>query len=283
MSTSIFDRYSILYKFDGAIIAQTPLRIGKGSGYKVIEPDLPVIKNSLDVPIIPGSSIKGFFRANATRLLMNLLSKEKVESLIKEIFGGTEENEHSSSILFSDMPAKSYKIENRKHIRIDPEKGSVVRGALFEIECVMDGAVFEGTFATIRNLSPIYMSILTPITELASLGICRLGGFKSRGYGHVKFEFKKMTITLPGIKPENLANGAKIEPTIPTERPQAGVLIQAKNGNIKLKEIQEITFSGRVEPSVQYFGTSIIVEGDEINRLMVELVKQLQKALEKTS
>lgn len=282
MSTSIFDRYVVLYKLDGAIIAQTPLRIGKGAGYKVVEPDLPVIKNSLNIPIIPGSSIKGFFRANATRLLLNIVEKG-AESLVNEIFGGTGEDEHASSILFSDIPAKDFKIENRKHIRIDPETGSVAKNALFEVECVMDGALFEGTFATIRNLSPLYMSILTPITELASLGICRLGGFRSRGYGHIKFELKKMTIILPGVQQDNLTKGTTIKPTIPTSRKLMPVEILAKNGDIKLKELDEISFKGRVEPSAQYFGTAIVVEGDEINRLMVGLVKQLQKALMKSS
>ncbi|MEM4540824.1 MAG: RAMP superfamily CRISPR-associated protein, partial [Archaeoglobaceae archaeon] len=59
-----FSNYSLITTAVGKLKAVSPIRVGAGKEFSVVTSDLPVIKNSKGEPIIPGSSIKGFFRGN---------------------------------------------------------------------------------------------------------------------------------------------------------------------------------------------------------------------------
>ncbi|MGQ9720797.1 MAG: RAMP superfamily CRISPR-associated protein [Candidatus Jordarchaeum sp.] len=272
-----FGKYVLLSQMEAKIVTRTPLRVGKGKELSVVESDLPIMKNSENVPIIPGSSLKGFFRANSERIIANI-NKEEAEQLIRKIFGSSEKKESGSAILFYDLKAKehNYKLENRKHIKIDPETGGVDN--LFEAECVMDGSVFEGLIATTRNLSPAFMGIVQPVIELSSLGISRLGGFKSRGYGAVDITINNLTLIIPGKPREKLREGVEIHPTIGTMRP---IYIKTKNGNeVTLKEIDEINFEAVTEEAPSYLGTKITIKDTkETSKVLSALANQFQKYL----
>ncbi|GEM_PF-708817 len=272
-----FGKYVLLSQIDAKIIAKTPLRVGKGKEMAVVESDLPIIKNSDEVPIIPGSSLKGFFRANSERIIANIKPITEAEQLTKKIFGSSDKKEEpGSAIFFYDLKATNYKLENRKHIKINPQTGGVDN--LFEAECVMDGASFEGRLATTRNLSPVFIGILQPVIELASLGICRLGGFKSRGYGSVDININKLTLIIPGKSKEKLKEGVEIQPTIGTDKPTH---IKTKNGNeVTLKEIDEVSFKAKIEEEAGYLGAKITVEDTkETSKLFSSLANQFQKYL----
>jgi CRISPR-associated protein Csm3 len=271
-----FGKYVLLSQIDAKIIAKTPLRVGKGKEMAVAESDLPIIKNSDEVPIIPGSSLKGFFRANLERIIANIKPITEAEQLTRKIFGSSDKKESGSAIFFYDLKATNYKLENRKHIKINPETGGVDN--LFEAECVMDGAYFEGRLATTRNLSPAFIGILQPVIELASLGICRLGGFKSRGYGSVDININKLTLIIPGKSKEKLKEGVEIQPTIGTDKPTH---IKTKNGNeVTLKEIDEVSFKARIEEEAGYLGAKITVEDTkETSKLFSSLANQFHKYL----
>jgi CRISPR-associated protein Csm3 len=273
-----FGKYVLLSQMEAKIVTRTPLRVGIGREMSVVESDLPIMKNSENVPIIPGSSLKGFFRANSERIIANIIKREKAEQLIRKIFGSSEKKESGSAIFFYDLKARepNYKIENRKHIKINPETGGVDN--LFEVECVMDGALFEGLLATTRNLSPAFIGIVQPVIELASLGISRLGGFKSRGYGAVDININKLTLIIPGKSKEKLKEGVEIQPTIGTGKL---TYIKTKNGNeVTLKELEEINFKATVGEAPSYLGTKITVEDSkEINKLLLSLANQFQTYL----
>ncbi|MEM3586494.1 MAG: RAMP superfamily CRISPR-associated protein [Candidatus Jordarchaeaceae archaeon] len=276
-----FGKYVLLSQMEAKIVTRTPLRVGRGREMSVVESDLPIMKNSENVPIIPGSSLKGFFRANSERIIANIINRENTEQLIRKIFGSSEKNESGSAIFFYDLKAKepNYKLENRKHIKINPETGGV--NNLFEVECVMDGALFEGLLATTRNLSPAFIGIVQPVIELASLGISRLGGFKSRGYGAVDITINKLTLIIPGKSKENLREGLEIHPTVPRIGTIKPTYIKTKNGNeVTLREIDEISFKAKVEEAPSYLGTKITVEDTkETSKLLSSLASQLQKYL----
>jgi CRISPR-associated RAMP protein (TIGR02581 family) len=53
----------------GALTARTALRIGTGRGTGVVENDLPVLRDALGAPFIPGASLKGAFRARVEALV----------------------------------------------------------------------------------------------------------------------------------------------------------------------------------------------------------------------
>jgi len=56
----------------GQLITYTPLRIGAGRSYDLVGDDLPVVKDVLGRPVIPGSSVKGALRAYAESFLRAL-------------------------------------------------------------------------------------------------------------------------------------------------------------------------------------------------------------------
>jgi CRISPR/Cas system CSM-associated protein Csm3 (group 7 of RAMP superfamily) len=53
----------------GTLVAQTALRIGTGRSNDVIGNDLPVLRDSLGAPFVPGASLKGAFRARVEALV----------------------------------------------------------------------------------------------------------------------------------------------------------------------------------------------------------------------
>ena len=89
LSHSILLRETI---FDGYIINIEPLRIGSGKGLSLEAPvDLAVLRigyNGINVPYIPGSSLKGAFRSYAT-LLAKYKGLEVCTGLSKETCGET--------------------------------------------------------------------------------------------------------------------------------------------------------------------------------------------------
>lgn len=56
----------------GVLVTYTPLRIGAGRSYDLVGDDLPVVKDVLGRPVIPGSSVKGALRTYAESFLRAL-------------------------------------------------------------------------------------------------------------------------------------------------------------------------------------------------------------------
>lgn len=59
----MFDRFENRLVLGGTLTAETALRIGAGKSTEVVGTDLPVLRDALGQPFIPGSSFKGAFRA----------------------------------------------------------------------------------------------------------------------------------------------------------------------------------------------------------------------------
>src|SRR5215216_2517697 len=53
----------------GTLTAQTALRIGSGRSSDINGNDLPVLRDSLGAPFVPGASLKGAFRARVEALV----------------------------------------------------------------------------------------------------------------------------------------------------------------------------------------------------------------------
>lgn len=275
---NVFRKYVLLGSLAGRIETRTPLRIGKGKAEKVTEADLPIIKSHLGIPIIPGSSLKGFFRGNAYRLLLSMTSEEKsylVEKFVDDVFGGMGEGKHASLMLFYDIRAEKFDVDIRKHIKINPETGGVQN--LFEVEYVSENSVFKGRMVSFRNVSPAILSILEPISELPNLGIARLGGFKSRGYGVVKIYFEKLELILPGISIQEIEKGQLL--TVPIGTGQE-IYIKKDDSQVIIKELAEVRIKAEVATSPEFFGTRIVIADEELQKLMKEFVIQLQRYLE---
>jgi len=190
---SYFDKLLLLYELEFLLVSKTPIRIGAGKGGGTpLEIDLPVVRNASGTPIIPGSSLKGFFKANFERVIKELGIDTNI--IVSRIFGiAGKERKHASSVFFTDaIPVKESSILVRKHIQIDPETGGVMHGP-FDVECISEGWEFEGKIV-VRNLPPSYLTFIPTVTSLTNLGFARIGGFKSRGYGSININVKNLKI-----------------------------------------------------------------------------------------
>jgi CRISPR-associated protein Csm3 len=265
MSNNVFESYKLIAKLSGAITTKSPMRIGAGKGLEVLESDLPIVKNTKGFPVIPGSSLKGLFRGNLQRILYMKFGKN-MESLLSEIFGGKEEGECASSVLFHEIVADSYKIAERKHIAIDPERGSARRGGLFDVECVMDGSTFRGCFLTARNLSPKALALFKTVIDATNLGLIKLGGFKSRGYGSIEIRLDELRFIFPGIDGSG-------EFTINGLIPNKEELKSAKFSLDGKFSIDDVEVEAEISEAPSFFGTEVIIMGGEISKLFDGLLK----------
>jgi len=69
----MFDRFSNRLTVQGWLVAETALRVGTGRATEPVGTDLPVIRDELDRPFIPGSSFKGVLRARAESLIRGVV------------------------------------------------------------------------------------------------------------------------------------------------------------------------------------------------------------------
>ena len=261
-----FSSYSILISAFGMIRARSPVRIGAGKSLSIMESDLPVVKNSNGKPVIPGSSLKGFFRGQLQKILLMKMQNREVDRLLKEIFGGTEENDRASAIFFHEMEMQEGRIAERKHIAIDPEKGSVKN--LFEVECVMDGAVFKGRILSARNLNPKALGLLKTVIDLSNLGLGRLGGFKSRGYGEVEIKVDEIRLIFPGKDMEDCKRGFEVSNLVPENFGP----IRAKAADSELF-IDSEKFRAEIGENRSFFGLEAKISGEEVIKFLNSMLK----------
>ena len=273
MAGGIFESYKLITKLNGKITTKSPMRIGVGRGLEVLESDLPIVKNAKGSPVIPGSSLKGFFRSNLQRILYMKFDGNSVESLLNEIFGGKENGEHASSILFHELEAEAnkYKIAERKHIAIDPEKGSVKN--LFDAECVMDGSTFSRCLLTARNLSPKGLALFKAVIDATNLGLTKLGGFKSRGYGSIEIKLDELKFILPGKSVDELREDVIINGLVPNKDKSCLKLSSSKFRVDNKVMIDDIEAGAQINEAPSFFGVELILREDAISKLFDELLK----------
>jgi len=73
----MFDRFDNRVILRGTLTAQTALRIGAGRANNVTGTDLPIIRDTLGRPYIPGSSFKGAWRALVESLVRSVNASRK--------------------------------------------------------------------------------------------------------------------------------------------------------------------------------------------------------------
>jgi len=222
--------------------------------------DSRMLKNAKNVPVIPGSTMKGFFRGNLERIshILNI-------SDFGRLFGN---NNEGSCIYFSELEPddlKTIKYESRSQIAIDRKTLSTKSGALLFLECLSSDVVFKGSIllrnAGLKALAYIYFIIL-----MANEEMIRLGFNKSRGYGIIeikptsiefncidlnKFLFKispslndKVTITIEDkLDNEPLSVNIEVNMNTKSEKDQIilkSLIISDEKGNEVLNLMQKI-------------------------------------------
>lgn len=188
----------------GKIIVDTGMHIGGSSEFAAIGAiDSPVIRDAYDnLPIIPGSSLKGKMRSLlAKRYNDKIVSEpnEDVEILLR-LFGSSKKNHiKPSRLIFSDAvmenqlelkrkglisetEAKFENTINRLSAVANPRQiERVIRGAVFPLQMIYD--IYQ-----IEDMKEIEEDFRVIKEGLKLLEYDYLGGHGSRGYGKIHFE-----------------------------------------------------------------------------------------------
>jgi len=226
-----FDELICRYIMKGTLRNTTQLHIGTGrSATEFATVDDPLIRLSIgmdEVPYIPGSSLKGILRTEIEKYLKGLGEnicfpydhKSSCNSgdikdicLACQIFGCQQIGSHfvvSDAILLDtkDYPNPGTKI--KPGIAINRVTGSTQRGALFQVETLQPGGVFNFEFQ-ILNIDLKEDSIKKKAIKFALYqlkeGWIQVGGKRSTGLGQIKFNEKngKLDVTVTEIRPEYL-------------------------------------------------------------------------------
>jgi len=204
---------------------------------------MPILKDDSGKAVIPGSSLRGAFRAHTTRLL-NSLEKEKLKDefsservvidkndikdfqkadskqklelfkkfgTIDKLFG---ESGFASPLRFTDATTNETKtLMERTHVKIDLGTGRAAEGGLFDVEAAPENSIFnfkmiydELDDETMKDANEVFRRIL--LEPLANGLELHLGGMKSRGYGLCSIKLMKTVV----YTPLDLALGRNPEP-----------------------------------------------------------------------
>jgi len=212
---------------DVEYVALEPLRIGAGRGSKLESPiDLPVIRikyGGNNVPYLPGSSIKGVFRAGAEYLarsaglsvcergegcrkqfdrdLQSELKKGNVIGALKllkenycpicQLFGTGTYKSHLD--FYNAFPADNVSLDIKTGVAIDRRSGVAKKGALYIVEYINPGSVFHGGIR-LYNVPNYGVGLMAEVIEMVNRGFIKFGGMKSRGFGRLKVDIKNINI-----------------------------------------------------------------------------------------
>lgn len=202
-------------RLDVTYTNKSPLRIGATKGKSITSlVNLAVLKiniNGKELPYIPASSLKGVFRSTAENIagtygIGNICNageegsdklneaikyndKEKIKEIINsfclccKIFGS---QSYSSHVIFVDAyPSNETILGVKTGIAINRRSGAVRRRALYEVEYVNPNTPFKGEII-MNNLPNYAIGLISKVIDYINLGIVRIGGFKSRGFGEIE-------------------------------------------------------------------------------------------------
>ena len=231
-------------RLHGALVTCTALRVGAGRSYDALGDDLPVVKDTLERPVIPGSSLKGALRAYAESLLRTLetmvqpdgkklscypltepcLSNAEVTALKQgenaddrlweqscwacRLFGAPW---LASRILVKDMPVRADTwfghFGHRDGVSINRDKGTAQSQKRYTFELVPEETAFDFNLV-IDGASDAELGLLLLTLEGVNNGQILLGGARSRGLGDVALdvEWNAVQEITPGNALESLGN-----------------------------------------------------------------------------
>lgn len=226
----MFDTFKNRLEITGVLTTITALRISAGRSSEPIGSDLPVIKDSLGNPLIPGSSFKGAMRSRLESFLRGIVgnnrklvanpaieeewsitsqeikqlkdSCEDDETLTKELIKQTD----ITSLLFgSPWIASKFQVrdltvvpdtwfgqyQERDGVAIDRDTETAADGKLYDFQVVPAGTQFQFK-AVVENAEEYELGLLMIGLHQFETEQIPLGGGRSRGLGVVKLDIEKM-------------------------------------------------------------------------------------------
>lgn len=223
----MFDTFKNRLEITGTLTTVTALRISKGRSTEPIGSDLPVIKDALGRPLIPGSSFKGSLRsrlesflrgldpnlaehpANYTSSTRNNQVKDlKVKyknddlNLTQELIDLTDD---IGSLFGTPWIASKFQVrdltvqpdawfgqyQERDGVAIDRDTETAADGKLYDYQVVPAATPFDFK-AVVENAHDWELGLLMIGLHQFETEQIPLGGGRSRGLGVVKLEIDKM-------------------------------------------------------------------------------------------
>jgi len=223
-----FDKIYNQTQIKVTLTVEKTLLIGSGEGD--ISPtgiDIPQLRLTqldngipVEVPYIPGSSLKGGIRSTCETMIRTYLGNNSgiicyedapVEEgccgndggtlcLMCDTFGDVN---RMSKVCFDDAflidtTNLLETIQHRTGIKISRKTGTVAGRALYKLEFIPKGARFKFNILCTNILSS-ELKLLLLTMRLYNDGRFKLGGQKSRGMGAISFDVDKITIFLPKL------------------------------------------------------------------------------------
>ena len=223
----MFDTFKNRLEITGILTTVTALRISAGRSTEPIGSDLPVIKDALGKPLIPGSSFKGALRSRLESFLRgidpnraedpanytsstrnnqvkNLKVKHKNDdlNLTQELIGITDD---IGSLFGTPWMASKFQVrdltvqlnawfgqyQERDGVAIDRDTETAADGKLYDYQVVPAATPFDFK-AVVENAHDWELGLLTIGLHQFETEQIPLGGGRSRGLGVVKLEIDKM-------------------------------------------------------------------------------------------
>lgn len=227
----MFDVFKNRLEITGTLRSVTALRIGSGSSVDPVGSNLPVIKDALGYPLIPGASFKGALRSrlesflrgivgDSRRLVANpaineewSITKDELQE-IKERNGKDDraltaeiiEKTDLISLLFgSPWVASKFQVrdltvlpeewfgqyQERDGVSIERDTETAADGKLYNFQVVPANTPFD-FHCVVENAAEWELGLLTIGLHQFETEQIPLGGGRSRGLGVVRLEIKNM-------------------------------------------------------------------------------------------
>jgi len=226
----MFDTFKNRMEITGTLTTVTALRISKGRSTEPIGSDLPVIKDALGRPLIPGSSFKGALRSRLESFLRGIVGSDRKlvanpaienewsitaqemkqikqnfpddQALTDEILKHTDLVSHlfGSPWIASKFQVRDLTVQpdawfgqyqERDGVAIDRDTETAADGKLYDYQVVPAATPFDFK-AVVENAHDWELGLLMIGLHQFETEQIPLGGGRSRGLGVVKLEIKKM-------------------------------------------------------------------------------------------
>lgn len=223
----MFDVFKSRLELSGTLTTVTALRISQGRSTEPIGSDLPVVKDSLGRPLIPGSSFKGALRSRLESFVRGIDSQQAIDpselvsptwmrwlkeqkqahanddaaltaallqrtDLVSQVFGSpwaAGKFQVRDLTVLPDLWFGQY--QERDGVSIDRDTETASDGKLYDFQVVPAGTPFEFK-AVVENAEDWELGLLMVGLYQFENEMIPLGGGRSRGLGVVKLQLDEM-------------------------------------------------------------------------------------------
>ena len=228
-----FDRFPGRFTLEGRLRTLTALRVGAGRALAPVGTDLPVVRDALDQPFIPGSSLKGPLRAEVERLVRSVrparacnptsdqeqcIPRSTLQALREEAAPSDDRDAAltravlvrtcwvcrlfgspwlASRVQVADLPVEPEtwfgQFQVRDGVAIDRDTATVRGGLKYDYEVVPAGVEFRCRLRADTDDPRLLGMLALGLRELEA-GRLALGGGRSRGLGRVELVIERRAL-----------------------------------------------------------------------------------------